>query len=101
MENGSDIIDYRYVTKKEVYILKLMKEKCLRSLYGCLPVWNVIINHYLQENKVEKRIFVWKPYFFMLFGHRVGVIDRSTYAEFWISVLENKGLFYFVLKALS
>ena len=54
---------------------------------------------------MEKRIFVWEPYFFMFFGlfhlHRIffggGLIDRSAYAEFWISVLKNKGLFYFGL----
>ena len=54
---------------------------------------------------MEKRILVWEPYFFMLFGlfhlHRVwGLIDRSAYAEFWISVLENKGLFYFELTGI-
>ena len=57
------------------------------------------------ENRVKKTILVWEPYFFMAFGlfhlHRVwGLIDRSSYAEFWIDVLENKGLFYFGLMGL-
>jgi len=57
------------------------------------------------ENRVKKTILVWEPYFFMAFGlfhlHRVwGLIDRSSYAEFWIGVLENKGLFYFGLMGL-
>lgn len=57
------------------------------------------------ENRVKKTILVWEPYFFMAFGlfhlHRVwGLIDRNSYAEFWIDVLENKGLFYFGLMGL-
>lgn len=57
------------------------------------------------ENRVKKTILVWEPYFFMAFGlfhlHRVwGLIDRSSYTEFWIGVLENKGLFYFGLMGL-
>lgn len=57
------------------------------------------------ENRVKKTILVWEPYFFMAFGlfhlHRVwGLIDRSSYAEFWIGVLENKGLLYFGLMGL-
>ena len=57
------------------------------------------------ENRVKKTILVWEPYSFMAFGlfhlHRVwGLIDRSSYAEFWIGVLENKGLFYFGLMGL-
>lgn len=57
------------------------------------------------ENRVKKTILVWESYFFMAFGlfhlHRVwGLIDRSSYAEFWIGVLENKGLFYFGLMGL-
>ncbi len=43
-------------------MLKRMGKKCLRSLHGCLPVWNVIINKNLQENNVEKRILVWDSY---------------------------------------
>ena len=54
----------------------------------------------MQENIVEKKIFVWEPWFFIAFGlfhlHRIwGLIDRSSYAGFWLGVLENKGIFYF------
>ena len=49
---------------------------------------------------MEKKVFVWEPWFFITFGlfhlHRIwGLIDRSSYAKFWIEVLENKGVFYF------
>lgn len=51
---------------------------------------------------MDKRILAWEPWFFMAFGlfhlHRLwGLIDRSAYTGFWIGVLENRGLFYFVL----
>jgi hypothetical protein len=51
---------------------------------------------------MDKRILAWEPWFFMAFGlfhlHILwGLIDRSAYTGFWIGVLENRGLFYFVL----
>lgn len=54
---------------------------------------------------MEKKILVWEPWFFIAFGlfhlHRIwGLIDRNSYAGFWIGVLENKGLFYFVLMGI-
>ena len=50
----------------------------------------------------KKKILIFEPCFFIFFGlfhlHRIwGLIDRNSYAEFWTGVLENKGLFYFVL----
>ncbi|MGN0501824.1 MAG: hypothetical protein ACI4HN_02770, partial [Ruminococcus sp.] len=50
----------------------------------------------------NKKILIFEPWFFIFFGlfhlHRIwGLIDRNSYAEFWTGVLENKGLFYFVL----
>lgn len=41
----------------------------------------------------------------MAFGlfhlHRIwGLIDRNSYAEFWISLVENKDLLYFVLMGI-
>lgn len=50
----------------------------------------------------ERKILMWEPWFFMAFGlfhlHRIwGLVDRNSYAHFWLGVLENKGLFYFVL----
>ncbi len=50
---------------------------------------------------MEKKVLVWEPWFFMAFGlfhlHRIwGLIDRTSYAAFWLNVLANKGLFYSV-----
>lgn len=49
-----------------------------------------------------KKIHAWEPWFFLFFGlfhlHRVwGLIHRASYADFWLGVLENKGLFYYAL----
>ena len=54
---------------------------------------------------MEKKILIWEPWFFIAFGlfhlHRIwGLIDRNSYAGFWIGVLEDKGLFYFVLMGI-
>lgn len=54
---------------------------------------------------MERKVFAWEPWFFIIFGlfhlHRIwGLIDRNSYAKFWIGVLENKGLFYFVLMGI-
>ncbi|MBD5552614.1 MAG: hypothetical protein HDQ96_15845 [Lachnospiraceae bacterium] len=54
---------------------------------------------------MEKKVFVWEPWFFITFGlfhlHRIwGLIDRSSYAGFWIGVLENKGVSYFALMGI-
>lgn len=47
------------------------------------------------------RIYGFEPYVFLFFGlfhiHRVwGLVDRRGYADFWLGVLEKKGLVYFV-----
>ena len=54
---------------------------------------------------MKKKIFAWEPWFFIFFGlfhlHRIwGLINRSSYAQFWIGILETKGLFYFVLMGI-
>jgi len=54
---------------------------------------------------VEKKILGWEPYFFMAFGlfhlHRIwGLIDRNSYAGFWVGVLESRGSFYFILMGI-
>lgn len=54
---------------------------------------------------MEKKILVWEPWFFMAFGlfhlHRIwGLIERNSYAGFWISVMKNKGSFYFILMGI-
>lgn len=52
-----------------------------------------------------KKIYNYEPWFFIFFGilhlHRIwGLVDRETYATFWINVMENKGVFYFVLMGI-
>ena len=47
---------------------------------------------------MEKKVLIWEPWFFMTFGlfhlHRIwGLIDRDSYAGFWMGILESKGLF--------
>lgn len=54
---------------------------------------------------MEKKILVWEPWFFIVFGlfhlHRIwGLVDRNSYAEFWLDVLNNKGVFYFTLMGI-
>ena len=49
-----------------------------------------------------KKIYGWEPWFFMFFGifhmHRIwGLVDRKSYADFWLEILESKGAFYFIL----
>ena len=52
-----------------------------------------------------KKIYAWEPWFFMCFGlfhlQRIwGLIDRTSYADFWLGILESKGTFYFVLMGI-
>ncbi len=52
-----------------------------------------------------KKIYKFEPWFFMFFGvfhlHRIwGLVDRNSYAKFWINVMESRGLFYFVLMGI-
>ena len=54
---------------------------------------------------MKKKIYAWEPYFFMFFGlfhlHRIwGLIDRKSYADFWVGVMESKGIMYFVVMIL-
>ena len=54
---------------------------------------------------MKKEVFAWEPWFFITFGlfhlHRIwGLVDRNSYAKFWLEVLENKGVFYFVLMGI-
>lgn len=41
-------------------------------------------------------------YFFGIFHlHRIlGLVNRESYAAFWINVMESKGIFYFVLMGI-
>lgn len=52
-----------------------------------------------------KKIYMFEPWFFMFLGifhlHRIwGLVDRSSYAEFWINVMESQGLFYFAFMGI-
>ena len=54
---------------------------------------------------MKKKIYAWEPYFFMFFGlfhlHRIwGLIDRKSYANFWVGLMESKGIMYFVVMIL-
>lgn len=49
-----------------------------------------------------KKIYFWEPWFFMVFGifhlHRIwAIIDRPSYASFWMGLMEDKGASYFFL----
>ncbi|MDE6909046.1 MAG: hypothetical protein K2P44_00995 [Lachnospiraceae bacterium] len=53
------------------------------------------------EGKMKKIAF-YEPWFFLLFGifhlHRIwGMIDRKSYADFWIGILKSRNVFYYVL----
>lgn len=51
------------------------------------------------------KIRFYEPWFFIFFGvfhlHRIwGLIDRKSYADFWLGVLQEKGVIYYSLMAL-
>lgn len=53
----------------------------------------------------NKKIYAWEPWFLIFFGifhlHRIwGLFDRQSYADFWIGIMQQKGVFYFVLMVL-
>lgn len=52
-----------------------------------------------------RKIYIFEPGFFLFFGlfhlHRIwGLIDRYSYADFWLKVMENKGAIYFILMGI-
>ena len=52
-----------------------------------------------------KKIYAWEPCFFMFFGlfhlHRIwGLFDRQSYADFWIGIMQRKGMSYFGLMGI-
>lgn len=52
-----------------------------------------------------RKIYIFEPGFFLFFGlfhlHRIwGFIDRYSYADFWLKVMENKGAIYFILMGI-
>ena len=49
-----------------------------------------------------KKIYFWEPWFFLFFGlfhlHRIwALIDRTSYAAFWLEIMENRGVVYFTI----
>lgn len=49
-----------------------------------------------------RKIYRWEPWFFMFFGifhlHRIwALIDRNAYASFWMGIMEEKGIAYFLI----
>ena len=52
-----------------------------------------------------KQIMKFEPWVFVFFGsfhlHRIwGLLDRKSYADFWIGVMTHKGWLYFLLMGL-
>ncbi|MGO5050963.1 hypothetical protein ACTQ6A_00350 [Lachnospiraceae bacterium LCP25S3_G4] len=53
----------------------------------------------------KSKIYWFEPIIFMFFGlfhlHRVwALFDKSSYAQFWLDILNNKGIFYFALMGI-
>ena len=49
-----------------------------------------------------KKIEAFEPWFFLFFGvfhlHRIwGLLDRKSYADFWIGIMINKGILYYLI----
>lgn len=62
-------------------------------------------NNLGKAEKNMRKIYAWEPWFFIFFGlfhmHRIwGLIHRQSYADFWLGILAEKGLFYFALMGL-
>ena len=59
----------------------------------------------MTAQKQDKHIAAWEPWFFIFFGifhaHRIwALVDRESYADFWLGVMERKGVFYFTLMGI-
>ena len=54
---------------------------------------------------MEKHIYSWEPWFFIFFGlfhmHRIwALLDRSSYASFWMGIMHDKGWPYFLIMGI-
>lgn len=52
-----------------------------------------------------KKIEAFEPWFFIFFGvfhlHRIwGLLDRKSYADFWIGIMTNKGAPYYLIMGI-
>lgn len=55
----------------------------------------------MKKSKIE----FYEPWFFIFFGifhmHRIwGLIDRKSYADFWLNTMQEKGIFYYTLMGI-
>lgn len=55
--------------------------------------------------KEKSKIYWFEPVVFLFFGvfhlHRIwGLVDRNSYADFWLGVMNNRGILYFVLMGI-
>lgn len=51
------------------------------------------------------KIYFYEPWFFVFFGifhlHRIwGLLDRKSYADFWIGMMNERGAFYYILMGI-
>ena len=49
------------------------------------------------EREIVKKIYWFEPLFFLFFGifhlHRIwGILDRKAYDEFWLGIMESRGV---------
>ena len=54
---------------------------------------------------MEKHIHAWEPCFFIFLGlfhmHRIwALLDRSSYASFWMGIMDDKGWPYFLIMGI-
>ena len=52
-----------------------------------------------------KKIKKFEPYFFLFFGlfhlHRIwGMVDRKSYADFWLNIMNERGMVYWFLMSV-
>jgi len=55
--------------------------------------------------KDKSKIFWFEPVVFLFFGlfhlHRIwGLVDRTGYADFWLGIMNNRGILYFLLMGI-
>jgi len=56
----------------------------------------------MSDTESRRKIYVWEPWFFLFFGafhlHRMwALVDRESYASFWMGLQENKEWPYFLI----
>lgn len=71
---------------------------CVVMLYHLKAAIRGIEMKQLEDTcKAELKTYFKNMIFGLFHLHRIwGLIDRNSYADFWMGVLESKGLFYFI-----